>query len=732
MKIMDLAKFLKEVRKKLTKKNIIAYGRILVPVFLLVGIFYYFILRDLPSPIQLTSGNIPQSTQIYDRNGNLLYSIFDTKNDIFVPLTSIPKTVQEATIAIEDKDFYHHGPIDIRGMARALYVIIFHKEIQGGSTITQQLVKNSLLSPQQTILRKIREVVLSFATELLYSKDRILELYLNQIPYGGTAYGIEAASETYFNKHAKELDLAQSALLAGLPEAPTTYSPFGPHPELAKQRQGQVLTAMKDQGYITNTQYQQALKEPLTYAISSQQIKAPHFVLYVKDLLEQKYGATLVETGGLKVKTSLDLNTQDMAQASVSSEIDQLAGYHVTNGAAVVTQPATGEILAWVGSRDYFDTTHTDGNVNMPLQLRQPGSSFKPITYADGLMNGYSAATPFADQPICFPNPDGTSYCPGNYDGKFHGIVDMRQALGNSFNIPAVKMLKADGVGNVLTLAHEMGVSSLSNNPDQYGLSLTLGGGDVTMLDMTTAYGVLANSGYRIDLHPILEVDDSHGNVLEKYSPPPSPIFGKKVLPDGVSFIISDILADNGARLQDFGPDSALYFPHNYVSAKTGTTNDFRDNWTDGYTPDYVVVVWVGNNDNSPMNGLASGITGAAPVFHDIMNQLLNNKPAQQPQLPGNVIQAKVCSDTGLFPNSPGQNACTTRNEYFLQGTQNKTSARIDTENMTIDKSTNRPPLPNQQDTNVETRSETVLTDLVGDKYCLSCPPPTTPTPTPH
>lgn len=732
MEEMALAKKIGKVFTKPSRKTLIAYGRIVIPVLLLLGIFYYFILKDLPSPTRLASTSLPQSTQIYDRNGNLLYSIFEKKNQTFIPLTTIPKTVQQATIAIEDKDFYRHGPIDLRGIARAFYVTIFHKQVQGGSTLTQQLVKNSLLSPEQTVLRKVREIVLSFATEVLYPKNRILELYLNQIPYGGTAYGIEAAAQTYFGKHAKELDLAQSALLAGLPEAPTTYSPFGPHPELAKNRQKDVLTAMKNQGYITNDQYNNAVAEQLVYSTVSDNIKAPHFVLYIKDLLEQKYGASVVEAGGLKVKTSLDLSLQNFAQDTVATEVAKLVGYHVTNGAAVVTDPASGEILAMVGSRDYFDTTNTDGNVNIALQHRQPGSSIKPINYAEGLIKGYSAATPFADQPICFPNPSGAPYCPVNYDGKFHGIVDMRQSLGNSFNIPAVKMLKANGVENMLNLAHQMGITSLSGSADQYGLSLTLGGGEVTMLDMTTAFGVFANGGYRIDLHPILEVKDNRGEILESYTPPKSPIFGKKVLPDGVAFIISDILADNGARLQEFGGASELYFPGNYVSAKTGTTNDFRDNWTIGYTPNYVVTVWVGNNDNSRMNGLASGITGAAPIFHKIMSHVLNDKPAQQPQRPANVVQAGVCSATGLFPNSPGQKDCAVRNEYFLQGTQNKTSASIAQEKMWIDKSTNRPPNPGQTD-NLELRDETTLTDLVGDKYCLTCPPPAeSPTPAPH
>lgn len=705
------------------------YWRILIPLLLLVGLFYFFILRDLPSPIALSSNNIPQSTQIFDRNGTLLYTVYGKKNQTFIPLSSIPKNVQNATIAIEDKDFYHHGPVDFRGIARAFYQTVFHKTIQGGSTITQQLVKNTLLTSEQTLTRKAREIVLASVTEVLYPKTKILELYLNQIPYGGTSYGIEAAAETYFGKHAKELDLAQAALLAGLPDEPSVLSPFGPHPELAKERQKLVLSAMKEQGYISDPQYKQALAEPLEYKKIANNILAPHFVLYVKDLLEKEYGEKTVEEGGLKVITSLDLPLQDFAQETVSDEISKLKGYHVSNGATVISNPATGEILAMVGSRDYFDTTDTDGNVNVATQLRQPGSSIKPLNYAVGLMHGYTAATPFIDQATCFPNPTGKPYCPVNYDGKFHGVVQMRIALGNSFNIPAVKMLKLNGVDAMMETAKEMGITTWTD-PSRYGLSLTLGGAEVTMLDMTTAYGVFANGGYRIDLHPILKVTDSHGQVLEQYKPPQSPIFGEKVLPEGVAFIISDILADNGARLQEFGGSSELYFPGKYISVKTGTTNDFRDNWTIGYTPNYVVTVWVGNNDNSAMNGLASGITGAAPIWHDIMAHLIGTKPVPTPQKPADVYQKAVCSDTGLLPASSGP-TCPTRMEYFIQGSQNKVGT-ISQENMWIDKTTNRPPAPGQTD-NIELRNETVVTDPTGDKYCITCPVPTqSPTPTPH
>lgn len=707
--------------------KILSYWRLLIPVILLSGLFYYFILRDLPSPTKLASTNLPQSTQIFDRNGALLYTIYGSRNQTTIPLATIPKNLQNATIAIEDKDFYHHGPIDIRGIARAIYVTLSRQQVQGGSTITQQLVKNTLLSPERTLTRKIREIFLAFVTEVLYPKDRILEMYLNQIPYGGTAYGIEAASETYFRKHAKDVDLAEAALLAGLPEAPTSYSPFGPHPELAKERQMQVLKAMTDNGYITEAQRKKAAAEPLHYADFGNNIQAPHFVLYVKDLLEQKYGTKMVEEGGLRVTTSLDLSLQNFAQATVATEVANLVNYHVTNGASVVSDPATGEILAMVGSRDYFDTVNTDGNVNVAIMKRQPGSSIKPLNYADGLVHGYTAATPFIDQATCFPNPGKAPYCPVNYDGKFHGIVDLRHALGNSFNIPAVKMLKVNGVESMIELSKEMGISTFDTSAD-YGLSLTLGGGEVTMLDMTTAYGVFANGGYRIDLHPILKVTNNKGQILEEYKPLQSPIFGTKVLPEGVAFIMSDILADNGARLQEFGPASALYFPNKYVPVKTGTTNDFRDNWTIGYTPNYVVTVWVGNNDNSQMNGLASGITGAAPIWHQIMAHLLDNKPAPHPARPANVIQAPVCNITG--GQASPTNQCSTHMEYFIKGTETK-QANIFTENTWIDKTTNRPPNPGQTD-NIELRNETMITDPTGDKYCLSCPPPPeSPTPTP-
>jgi penicillin-binding protein 1C len=731
----------KQVKNKVLKKRVsllskhfkqkpsrFIWGIILVVCF---GLFYFTILKDLPLPTKLANTNTPQSSQIFDKNGKLLYTIFDKKNQTFVPLAQIPKYMQEATIAIEDKSFYQHGAVDFKGILRAAVSIVFHQQIQGGSTLTQQLVKNSLLTQEQTIPRKIKEIILAFATEVIYSKNQVLEMYLNQTPYGGTAWGVEAAAENYFGKHANGLDLAESALLAGLPQAPTQLSPFGAHPEEGKERQIEVLKAMQDQGYITSAQEQKAEKEVLDYKKISNDIEAPHFVLYVKDLLIATYGEAMVENGGLKVITSLDSNIQDFAQNAVASEVDQLPKYyHVTNGATLVTQPATGEILAMVGSKDYFDTKIA-GNVNITISQRQPGSSIKPINYALGLINKYSAATTFIDQPICFPNQGGKDYCPTNYDGKWHGLLQMRYALGNSINIPAVKMLKLNGVDAMVATASAMGITTFTD-PTRYGLSLTLGGAEVKMVDMATAFGVFANYGYRVNLHPILKVTDKNGKVLEQYNPLPSSIFGKKVIPDGVAYIISDILADNGARLMEFGDNSQLKIPNQTVSVKTGTTNDFRDNWTIGYTPSFLVAAWVGNSDNTQMSGLVSGITGAAPIWNDIMSHLLKDKPAEPMLRPADVIQKKVCSDTGLLPSTTsGGNTCPTRFEYYIKGTENQISGNISTENVNVDKNTQDLAAKNQTD-NIENKSETIYTDPTGDRYCLSCPHPSpTPTPTP-
>ena len=716
----------KSLLRKIKLRNFTIKEIIIVFLALLaISVFYFLILKDLPLPTKLGSATNPQSTLIYDRKGKLLYNIYSNKNQIFIPISQIPKHMREATIAIEDRSFYSHGAVDLKGIARAAISIALKQQVQGGSTLTQQLVKNSLLSQERTILRKIKEVILAFATEMIYPKNKILEMYLNQSPYGGTAYGIEAASQMYFDKRAKDLSLAQSALLAGLPQSPTRYSPFGSHPELAKKRQLEVLKAMREEKYITSQEEQQAAKEVLKYKRISNNIEAPHFVLYIKDLLIAKYGAKTVEEGGLKVTTSLDSDIQKFAEEAVAKEIDSLPKYYrVSNGAALVTNPRTGEILAMVGSKDYFDSS-IDGNVNITTSLRQPGSSIKPINYALGLINKYPASTVFIDQEICFPNQGGRNYCPQNYDGKWHGMVQLRYALGNSFNIPAVKMLKLNGVEAMVATATAMGITTFTK-PQNYGLSLTLGGAEVKMTDMATAFGVFANGGYRIDLSPILKIIDKEGRILEEYKPPKSPIFGKKVLPDGVAFIISDILADNGARIAAFGENSKLRIPKQTVSVKTGTTNDYRDNWTIGYTPSFLVASWVGNNDNRQMGGVVSGITGAAPIWNNIMSYLLKDKPQEALSRPADVIQKQVCSDTGFFPQAGS--SCPTRFEYFIKGTE-KAVGTVKNESILIDKTTQDLAKKNQTD-NTEPKEQTIFTDATGDKYCISCPHPT-PTPTP-
>lgn len=698
--------------------------RLIVLLLVILGILvlaYFFVIKDIPSAAKIARNNYPQSTKIFDRNGVLLYTIYSNRNQTFVPISRIPRTLQQATIAIEDRDFYKHGPIDLRGIARAFVSTVFKGEVQGGSTITQQLVKTSLLTPERTITRKVKEVILSFVVESIYGKDKILEMYLNQVPYGGTAWGVQSASYVYFEKPVWELNLAESSFLAGLPEAPSLYSPFGSHPELAFNRQKEVLRKMREQKYISKKQEEEAINTKLKFSQFPDKIRAPHFVFYIKDLLVQKYGERMVEQGGLNVTTSLDIKLQEFAQTTVASEVAKIKQYNVSNGASIITDPATGEILSMVGSIDYFDAEN-DGNVNVAIAKRQPGSSIKPINYATGLAKGHTAATPFVDQKTCFPNPSGAAYCPVNYDGSYHGVVQMRYALANSYNIPAVKMLKLNGLEAMISTASAMGINSFTD-PDRYGLSLTLGGGEVTMLEMAKAFGVFANSGYKIDLQPILRVTDSKGKVLEEYKQPTSPIFGKKVIPEGVAFIISQILMDNSARTPAFGASSALRIKDYPISVKTGTTNDYRDNWTIGYTPSYVVAVWVGNNDNTAMRGVVSGVTGAAPIWNKLMTELVKeNPPAKVPQ-PSSIVGKIVCSTSGLLPPPEGTpDRCPTRFEYFLK---DNVPNKIDPgrQKVFIDKSTNDLAKQGQTD-NVEERNEVIVTDPTGDRYCLTCPHP--------
>ncbi|MBI3385858.1 transglycosylase domain-containing protein [Candidatus Gottesmanbacteria bacterium] len=607
-------------------------------------------LKNLPNPRLLAHRDLEVTTKIFDRNGVLLYEIYNDQNRTPVLLSQIPAYVKEATIAIEDQSFYEHKGFSVRGILRSLREIIVHRQIQGGSTITQQLIKSALLTPEVTISRKITEIVLAFWAELLYSKDQILELYLNQVPYGGTAWGVEAAAQTYFGKSVTQLSLGEAALLAGLPAAPTEYSPFGNHPEKAFERQTEVLRQMVQSRMITQQQADQALSEKIHFAPPRVGIRAPHFVMYVKELLERQYGPRMVERGGLQIRTSLDIRIQERIEDIVRSHIEALAPLHVGNGAVVVTDPKTGEILAMIGSKDYFNMKD-QGNVNVATSLRQPGSSIKVVNYAAALESGFTTATILDDSPVVYRTAGSPAYAPVNYDGTFHGPTPLRYALANSYNIPAVKTLAKIGVASMIQKGRLMGIASWQDE-GKYGLSLTLGGGDVTMLEMAKIYGTLANMGNRVDLLPILEVSDYTGRVIER-NPPKSPV---PAVNPAVAWILTNILSDNIARSRAFGPNSALVIPSKTVAVKTGTSNDKRDNWTIGYTPSYTVTVWVGNNDNSPMDPLlTSGITGAAPIWHDVMIELLKNKPDDVIPKPDSVVAVPCYYD---------------RLEYFVKGTE--------------------------------------------------------------
>jgi penicillin-binding protein 1C len=622
------------------------FGLLFSFFFLFLPMVIIIFLQDLPSPASLAFRQIPQTSKIYDRNGTLLSEIYSTQNRTIISLSDVPLNLQHATLAIEDKNFYKHPGFDIPAILRAFREITTHHNTQGGSTITQQLIKSSILTPEQSISRKAKELVLAFWAERMYTKNQILEMYFNQVPYGGTAWGIEAAAETYFSKPVKQLDLAQSAFLAGLTQAPTYYSPYGAHPTVWKDRQKEVLKRMVAVGYISQKQADAAAKEKLHFQQQQIALHAPHFIDYVKEFLIEKYGIGAVERGGLIVRTSLDLKKQEMAEKSVTEEIAGDGYLDISNGAALITDPQNGDILAMVGSHDFNDSE--DGNVNIATSLRQPGSSIKVVTYTGALMHGVTAASTIDDSPVSYPSGGGP-YAPVNYDGKFHGRVTIRTALSNSLNIPAVKLLDQISVPTMVNLAKNMGVSSWGD-ADQYGLSLTLGAAEVTMLDMAHVYGTLAHQGIREDLNPILKITDAKGNILEQKNKP----IGLKVIDPGVAYIMSDILADNNARSMEFGPNSPLYVPGHYVSVKTGTTDSKRDNWTDGYTDKYVVIVWVGNNDNHPMSqALASGITGAAPIWHRIMGNLVEGTATPQPTPPVNIITR----------------SCGGKNEYFLLGT---------------------------------------------------------------
>jgi 1A family penicillin-binding protein len=623
----------KKKRKLFSLNYYLLFYKIKYFVFgFLIALFIFFVktsfdfIDALPNPSLIENNRALLSTHILSRDGKLLYEVYREQNRTPVTLSKLPNEVKWATIAIEDHNFYKHGGVSLfGGILRAVKETVLNKKVQGGSTITQQLVKSALLTPERTISRKVKEIILALLVERKYNKDQILEMYLNQVPYGGTAWGIEEASQMYFGKSAVKLKLSEAALLAGLPQAPSAYSPYT-NPKAAKNRQMVVLKNMYEEGYITKAEYEKATKVKLAFKKPKTNILAPHFVFYVKKLLEKEYGLKTVQEGGLRVYTTLDYSIQKEAEKILNEELDKLEGYNVGNGAILTTRPSTGEILAMVGSRDFFAGEY--GAYNVTTALRQPGSSIKPINYLLALKKGMTASTLIHDTPTTFDVAGASPYTPVNYDGVFHGPVPLRYALANSYNIPAVKVLQTVGVDNFINFAEKVGIESWISGKDRFGLSLTLGGGEVTMLEIATAYGVIRNLGVRVDLNPIVKIENSVGEVIYERD-----TVGRRITGEEETFIISDILSDNIARTWAFGSNSPLNFGNGRVSVKTGTTDQLKDNWTIGFTRptlssnqgDVLVAVWIGNNNNIPMNPtLTSGITGAAPIWRRLMEKLVN------------------------------------------------------------------------------------------------------------
>lgn len=733
-----------KVRKFFTRRNSIILGVLAV---LLIGasIFIYsFVFYNLPSPTILKNyKSFPLSTHIYDRKGKLLYEVFRDQNRTPIEIKNLPPYVYQSSIAIEDKDFYKHAGISIiSGVFRAARDTFLHSNLQGGSTITQQLVKGALLSPERTLQRKLKEITLALWAERIFTKDEILEMYLNQVPYGGSSYGVEEASKTYFGKHAKDLALSEAALLAGLPQSPSVYSPFI-NPEYAIERRNDVLQRMFEQGYINKEQKDSAVNTKLSFKPPSTDIRAPHFVFYVKSLLENDYGTQEVEEGGLHVTTTLDLDLQSSAEAILKEELVKVKALHVTNGGVLVTRPPTGEILAMVGSVDYFATG--SGAFNVTTALRQPGSSIKPLNYAEGIdRHIVTPASIFLDVPTCFsPAGQPKQYCPVNYDGQFHGPVSLRTSLGNSFNIPAVKMLGFNGVESFISTASALTITTFTEGASHYGLSLTLGGGEVKMTELAQAFSVFPNQGKPRQLNSILKIENKFGQSIYEFKdnnyvsdirkPISQPnlftLTGKRVFSTATTFLISHILADNNARLMEFGPSSALVIPKKTVSVKTGTTDDKKDNWTIGYTPNFLTVVWVGNNDNTPMNPyLASGITGAAPIWNRVMKEVLATQPDLQPIKPENVVGRSVCNDTGTVTqkNPDGTENCPSHFEYIIKGTENVSVIGTGRQLVPVYAGTDKQAPPNE--TNIEMKEKSVLKDRYSI-YCIDCQHDPVPTP---
>jgi 1A family penicillin-binding protein len=577
---------------------------------------------NIPDAKGLSTKPINQTSIIYDRTGtHILYEIHGEENRILIPHDQIPNSMRIATVAAEDRYFYQHHGLDFGAIFRALKADLESNEMkQGGSTITQQLARNVFLSGQKSFGRKIAEAILAIEIEMVYSKDQILDRYLNEVPYGSNAYGVEAASETFFGKPAKDLTLDESAFLAALPKAPTDYSPYGNNKDVLVARQKMILNRIAELGLASQDEVNQALQVNTLSKVKplQNQEQAPYFVDYIVSQLEQKYGKTVLETGGLRIYTTLDWNMEKTAEQTVADGAAKNVKNDASNAALVAVNPKNGEILAMVGGKDYYDQKD-GGQFNVAIHPRQPGSAFKPFAYATAFQEGYQPDSILVDEPMTFKSngDSGIPYSPRNYDGRFHGVVTMRQALAQSLNVPAVETLNLSGINQTIQTAHNLGITTL-NDRSRYGLSLVLGGAEVSLLDMTGAYSVFANDGKKDDVHGVMKILDSHGQVFMS-----AQTNERQALDPDIARKINSILSDNTARAPIFGANSPLHLDG--TAAKTGTTTEFRDGWTIGYTPEIAVGVWVGNNNNAPMKDGSDGVFVAAPIWRAYMDKIISN-----------------------------------------------------------------------------------------------------------
>ena len=623
----------------LSNRKVLKFLTIFTLAIVIFGlIFVAWVSRGLPDPNNLMERQIPQSTKIYDRTGEtILYEIHGDEKRTLVNLNEIPDYVKWATIAIEDKDFYKHGGFSLWAMFRTAVTNILTGRKAGGSTLTQQFIKNAILSSEKTYTRKIKEIILAYKMEKKFAKDEILQMYLNEIPYGSTAYGVEAASQKYFGKSVKDVNLAEAAILAALPQAPSRYSA---NRDLLIERQHYILDLMKERGYIPEAKAEAAKQFKLEFKKQSDNIIAPHFVMYVKEMLGEKYGEKMIEQEGLKIYTTLDLYKQKIAEEVIAAQAEKNEkNYEATNAALISLDPKTGQILAMVGSRDYFND-EIDGQVNVTTSPRQPGSSLKPVVYAAAFIKGYTPDTVLYDVVTNFSVDPNNPYEPHNYDSKEHGPVTIRKALAGSLNIPAVKTIYLAGIDNVLNLAADFGYTTLSDR-SRFGLSLVLGGGEVKLIEHANAYSVFAREGLINPIAAILKIEDKNGKVIEEFKKPEE----KRVLDPKVARMVNGILSDNSARAYIFGENNWLTLGSRPIAAKTGTTNDYHDAWTMGYTPSIVTGVWVGNSDNTAMKRGADGSVVAAPIWHDFMQKVLGDTPVEEFRTPEIVKTGKPVLD---------------------------------------------------------------------------------------